>query len=318
MNAFDQAVTSDGRPLLKGESLDTIQVNLGRLCNLSCRHCHVGANPGRTEIMDWPVMEAIIALVRKSAPGRIDITGGAPEMNPHFRRFVSALRELELPVQVRTNLTVIFEPGQDDLPDFFQQHGVELVASLPCYLSDNVDQQRGSGVYEQSVEALKLLNSKGYGTADGLPLSLVYNPGGPFLPPDQEVLEAAYRKELNERFGLIFTRLLTITNMPIGRFLDDLRHEGKDDEYSQLLREAYNSETLDGLMCRHQICIDWDGHLYDCDFNLALELPLAEGAPVTIFDATPENLLSRTIRTAQHCFGCTAGSGSSCGGALVA
>jgi len=318
MYPFDQAIVTSGKPLLTAARLQTLQVNVGRLCNLSCRHCHVGATPDRSEVMTWETMEAILAFARRTRPCSIDITGGAPEMNPHFRKFVEQLRREYFPVQVRTNLTVCFEPGQQDLFDFFRRHRVELVASLPCYLADNVDAQRGSGVYRQSIEALKQLNQQGYGRQKELSLNLVYNPGGPFLPPSPEVLEAAYRKELHGQHGLDFTRLLTITNMPIGRFLKDLQNAGKDAEYHQLLVTAFNPETLEGLMCRHQISIDWDGRLYDCDFNLALELPIDAGAPPTIYNTLPEQLLQRRIRTGEHCFGCTAGSGSSCGGALVA
>lgn len=318
MQSFEQAIDASGYRPLTSEALPVLQVNLGRQCNLSCHHCHVGASPARREVMNWTTMEAVIALARSCRPRQIDITGGAPEIIPHFRRFVEALRADDFAVQVRTNLTVIFEPGQQDLPGFFRRHGVELVASLPCYLSDNVDRQRGRGVYDLSINALKRLNAEGYGLDDNLPLNLVYNPGGPFLPPSQELLEAAYRKELRERYDLHFNRLLTITNMPIGRFLDDLSHAGKDDDYRQLLREAFNPGTLEGLMCRHQVSIDWNGTLYDCDFNLALGLPLGHDAPQTVFEATPESLTGRVIRTAGHCFGCTAGSGSSCGGMLVA
>jgi len=318
MLSFDEAVSRSGTPTLEAETPSTLQANLGRLCNLSCRHCHVEASPLRPEIMDWPVMEAILALAERCPGCRVDITGGAPELNPHFRRFVAALRERDVPVQVRTNLTVLLEAGQEDLATFFRRHRVELVASLPCYLADNVDSQRGLGTYDRSIEAIRLLNREGYGTRGELPLNLVYNPGGPFLPPPQERLEAAYRSELDERFGVSFTRLHTLANMPIGRFLDELRLAGKDDDYRRVLVEAFNPQTLDGLMCRHQVSIDWDGKLYDCDFNLALGLPLHSKAPRTVFEATADNLDRRSIRTGEHCYGCTAGSGSSCGGALVA
>ena len=318
MHAFDQAITASGKPLLRAESLQTLQVNVGRLCNLSCRHCHVGAKPGHSEIMSWETMEAILTLARRCQPCSVDITGGAPEMNPHFRTFVEQLSQENFPLQVRTNLTVGFEPGQQDLFDFFLRHRVSLVASLPCYLADNVDAQRGPGVHQKSIEALRLLNQLGYGRHKELPLNLVYNPGGPFLPPSQEVLEAAYRKELREQYGLDFTRLLTIANMPIGRFLTDLEQAGQDLDYRQLLEKSFNPDTLEGLMCRHHISIDWDGRLYDCDFNLALKLPIETETPLTVFNAIPEQLLRRRICTGEHCFGCTAGSGSSCGGSLVA
>ncbi len=318
MNDFDRAVAESRGGALQAERLQTLQVNLGRLCNLSCRHCHVGGSPIRSEVMTWPVMEQILALGRALPGSPVDITGGAPEMNPHFRPFVEALVANGHPVQVRTNLTVFFEPGMEGLPEFYRRHKVALVASLPCYLSDNVDAQRGKGVYGQSVEALRQLNALGFGRRPELQLSLVYNPGGPFLPPDQAVLEAAYRRELRERFGIDFTSLFTITNMPIGRFLEELRRQGRDDDYRLLLAEAFNPGTLEGLMCRRQVSIDWDGTLYDCDFNLSLGLPLSPGLPRTVAEATPANLTRRAIRTGEHCFGCTAGTGSSCGGALVA
>ena len=318
MPTFDETIYACGQQELTATSLSVFQVNMGRLCNLSCRHCHVGASPNRHEIMSEKTMAAIIDLAKACRPDIIDITGGAPEMNRHFRPFVTSLKEEGFAVKVRTNLTVLFETGQKDLPEFFRQHQVELVASLPCYLSDNVDAQRGSGVYGQSIKALKLLNEQGFGIDRNLPLNLVYNPGGPFLPPDQEVLQAAYRKELRQQHDLRFTQLLTITNMPIGRFLEDLRHQGKDKDYRQLLIDSFNPGTIDGLMCRHQVNIDWDGRLYDCDFNLALGMTVIDGTPDNVFAVNVEQLLNRRICTAEHCFGCTAGSGSSCGGALVA
>jgi radical SAM/Cys-rich protein len=318
MNNFSQAVRQTIGEGLKGDVVQTIQVNLGLLCNLSCRHCHVEANPKRTEVMAWETMQSVLRLAKALPQARIDLTGGAPELNPFFKEFVTTLRAMGHQVQVRTNLTVFFEAGQAETPEFLADHGVHLVASLPCYLDDNVEKQRGAGVYKRSIAALRRLNSLGYGHQPELPLNLVYNPGGAFLPPDQTTLEGAYRKELKERFDVEFSKLLTITNMPMGRFLNDLQREGEAERYKSLLEDSFNQETLAGLMCRHQICIAWDGSLSDCDFNSALELSLAEGLPKHINDLKPEQLQGRAIVTGEHCFGCTAGCGSSCGGALVA
>jgi radical SAM/Cys-rich protein len=318
MNNFSLAVRQTIGEDLKSEDVQTIQVNLGLLCNLSCRHCHVEANPKRTEVMTWETMQSVLRLAKALPKARVDLTGGAPELNPFFKDFVSALRDSGHQVLVRTNLTVFFEAGQADTPEFLASQGVHLVASLPCYLDDNVDKQRGGGVYKRSVAALRRLNSLGYGRQPELPLSLVYNPGGAFLPPDQATLEEAYRKELKDRFEVEFSCLLTITNMPMGRFLNDLQRDGEAESYKSLLEDNFNQATLEGLMCRHQICVAWDGFLSDCDFNSALELSLDEGLPKHIDDLDPEQLQGRTIVTGEHCFGCTAGCGSSCGGALVA
>ena len=318
MNNFSQAVRQTIGVDLKSEDVQTIQVNLGLLCNLSCRHCHVEANPKRTEVMTWETMQSVLRLAKALPKARVDLTGGAPELNPFFKDFVSALRDSGHQVLVRTNLTVFFEAGQADTPEFLASQGVHLVASLPCYLDDNVDKQRGGGVYKRSVAALRRLNSLGYGRQPELPLSLVYNPGGAFLPPDQVTLEEAYRKELKERFEVEFSSLLTITNMPMGRFLNDLQRDGEAESYKSLLEDNFNQATLEGLMCRHQICVAWDGLLSDCDFNSALGFSLDEGLPKHIDDLDPEQLQGRTIVTGEHCFGCTAGCGSSCGGALVA
>lgn len=318
MNNFGQAVREVLDDDLKGASVQTIQVNLGLLCNLSCRHCHVEANPGRSEIMTWQIMQSVMRLAASLPQARVDLTGGAPELNPHFRAFVDALCNSGHRVQVRTNLTVFFEAGQAETPEFLASRGVQLVASLPCYLDDNVDKQRGSGVYKRSIAALRRLNALGYGRLPQLQLNLVYNPGGAFLPPPQAVLEEAYRRELKERFDVEFTRLLTINNMPLGRFLGDLQQDGEADKYRNLLAGSFNRETLHGLMCRHQICISWDGSLADCDFNSVLGLSLSRGLPRHVDMLDPALLAGRAIVTGEHCFGCTAGCGSSCGGALVA
>lgn len=317
MNDFDKTLREVDRSGLSSAAVATIQVNLGLLCNLSCRHCHVEASPKRTEIMTWETMQSVLRL-SAALPARVDLTGGAPELNPNFRPFVDALLDQGRQVQVRTNLTVFFEAGQGDTPEFLAERGVHLVASLPCYLDDNVDKQRGRGVYKRSVAALRRLNSLGYGRQERLPLNLVYNPGGAFLPPDQATLENAYRRELKELFDVEFTNLLTITNMPMGRFLSDLQRTGEAEDYKNLLQDNFNRSTIDGLMCRHQICIAWDGTLSDCDFNSVLGLSLAGGLPSHIDGLDPSVLEGRTIVTGEHCFGCTAGCGSSCGGVLVA
>lgn len=317
LNSFDQRVMrEEGRPL-QALDIDTIQVNVGLLCNLQCKHCHVAAGPRRREQMDWETMEYVIAAARCVHPRLIDITGGAPEMNPHFRRFVSALREAGFLVQVRTNLVVLLEPGYEDMAPFMAERCVWLVGSLPCYLEENVDAQRGHGTYERSVEALQMLNELGYGVREDLPLDLVYNPLGPVLPPDQTGLEEAYWRELDRRFSIRFTHLHTITNMPIGRFWADLRKQQKDEAYEALLRENFNARILSGLMCRHLISVDWSGTIHDCDFNLALNLPVNHGTPNHIRNFDPEALAHRRIATGGHCFGCTAGCGSSCGGELI-
>ena len=318
MNNFDRAVQQVQEDQLTSAAVQIIQVNLGLLCNLSCRHCHVDANPKRTEVMSWETMQSVLQLAKALPDARVDLTGGAPELNPFFRQFVEALSDMGRTVQVRTNLTVFFEAGQAEAPEFLAAHGVHLVASLPCYLNDNVDAQRGAGVYKRSMAALRRLNALGYGRLDELPLNLVYNPGGAFLPPAQADLEEAYRKELKDRFGVDFTSLLTITNMPMGRFLNDLQRDGEAEKYKSLLKDSFNSETLDGLMCRHQICISWDGSLSDCDFNSALGLSLTGGLPNHVSKIDPGKLAGRPVVTGEHCFGCTAGCGSSCGGALVA
>ncbi|HEX9860473.1 MAG TPA: arsenosugar biosynthesis radical SAM (seleno)protein ArsS [Nitrospirota bacterium] len=297
--------------------IEIIQVNLGLYCNQKCAHCHVGASPERTEKMSWETMELVLDAADEARPRLVDITGGAPELHPEFRRFVVSLRADGHRVQVRTNLTALLEPGLADIPDFLRRHGVGLVASMPCYLEENVAAQRGGGVYRKSVDALRRLNAVGFGTLEGLALDLVYNPVGPFLPPDQSALETDYRRELDSRFGISFTRLITIANMPIGRFWDDMKRAHKDDGYMRLLVESFNPATLGGLMCRHQVSVGWDGRMYDCDFNLALGLPVGMDVPDGIEDFDLDALACRKIVTGAHCFGCTAGCGSSCRGALV-
>jgi radical SAM/Cys-rich protein len=317
MNEFDTHVRDATGDWLRCDDISTIQVNVGLKCTLQCVHCHVASSPKRKEEMTWQTMQQVIDVAKRNGCRLVDITGGAPEMNANFRRFVETLDRMGVSVMVRTNLTILLEPGYETLPAFFRDHNVQLVASLPCYLEGNVDQQRGEGVYKGSVEAIRLLNEVGYGKEEKLPLSLVYNPVGPHLPPGQLGLEADYRRELLDRFGIVFTNLLTIANMPIGRYLGALKKEGKLDEYRQLLRRSFNPATIDGLMCRHQINVDWDGNIYDCDFNLALKMPVDHGAPTHISRFDPDVHARRRIVTGNHCFGCTAGAGSSCGGALT-
>jgi len=317
MNNFEKQIAEVGSEGLHSLKVKTLQVNLGRQCNQKCNHCHLEASPQRKETMEWPTMELILEAARSLRCQLVDLTGGAPELNPSFRRFIAALRQEGLSVQVRTNLTVLLEPDMNTLPEFLRDHRVQLVASMPCYLEENVSAQRGKGVYEKSIQAIKRLNGLGYGHESSLSLNLVYNPGGPFLPPSQPALEEDYRRELNKRFGIRFTRLLTITNMPLGRFRKELNRQNQEENYLELLRKSFNPLTLQGLMCRHQITVGWDGTLYDCDFNAALGLAVNHGAPDHIRFFNAEDLWTRRIVTGEHCFGCTAGSGSSCGGALV-
>ncbi len=317
MNDFEKRIAEVGSEGLHSLKMRILQVNVGLRCNQQCHHCHLEASPQRKEIMEWQTMEVVLETARTLRYELVDLTGGAPELNPSFRRFIAALRQESLSVQVRTNLTVLLEPGMESLPEFLRDHRVQLVASMPCYLEENVRAQRGTGVYEKSVESIKRLNRLGYGYDSSLPLNLVYNPGGPFLPPPQPALEEDYRRELDNRYGIRFTHLLTITNMPLGRFRKELSRRNEEENYFELLRRSFNPLTVKGLMCRHQITVGWDGTLYDCDFNVALGLAVNHGAPdhIRLFNA--EGLRTRRIVTGEHCFGCTAGAGSSCGGALV-
>jgi len=317
MNEFDKRVRETTGGDLESAGISTIQVNVGLKCNQQCVHCHVAASPTRKEGMSWEIMELIIGVAKQTKCDLVDITGGAPEINRNFRRFVESIHDLGIPVMVRTNLTVLLARGMETLPRFYADRKVQLVASLPCYLEENVDRQRGVGVYKNSIEAIRVLNEVGYGAKSDLRLSLVYNPAGPHLPPNQAALEADYRRELKDRFGIEFTNLITITNMPIGRFIGDLKKQNKLDDYLKLLEDSFNPETIEGLMCRHQINVDWEGNIYDCDFNLALKMCVDHGAPTHIRDFDPVAHAKRRIVTGNHCFGCTAGCGSSCGGALV-
>lgn len=313
-------------PALRRRSVSTLQVNLGYVCNQTCQHCHVNAGPQRTESMDSATVDAVIDSLRRLGIGTLDLTGGAPELNPHFRRLVTAARSAGVRVIDRCNLTILFEPGQQDLAAFLAEHQVEVTASLPCYLEENVDGQRGAGVYQTSIQALRRLNELGYGAAQGradsgaLQLNLVYNPTGPFLPPSQVELEADYRRMLGEQFDIRFDRLLTLTNMPIKRFGSMLVSKGMFDEYMSLLRQAHRPQNLDSVMCRDLVSIDWQGRVYDCDFNQMLGLPtrVPSQGLMHISDLTLPVLLDGPIAVRDHCYGCTAGQGSSCGGALAA
>jgi len=315
---FAQRMAQHAGPL-RGASIRTVQINIGLRCNLACRHCHVESSPKRTEEMDWPTMELVLDAIRRSGADTLDITGGAPEMNPNFRRLVRTARRENVRVLVRTNLTIMLEEDHLDDPEFAAEQGIHLIASLPCYLKKNVDRQRGLHVFDESIEVIRRLNDVGYGANDALPLDLVFNPQGPSLPPPQEQLEADYREVLRREFGLEFRHLIAITNLAIGRFHHDLQRDGRADAYGRLLRDAFNPQTIDGLMCRHQLHVGHDGLLHDCDFNYALKMPSRgdKGAPWHIRDFDPNAWRTRRIVTAEHCFGCTAGHGSSCGGAIV-
>lgn len=299
--------------------LEVLQVNVGKLCDLACQHCHVEAGPNRTEVMQAATVERILELLAK-APGvhTVDLTGGAPELNPHFRTLVRESRVLGKTVIDRCNLTVLFRPGQEDTAEFLAAQGVGVVASLPCYSKANVEQQRGKHVFDPSLRALQRLNALGYGQpGSGLELDLVYNPLGASLPPAQAALESTYRRELAEHFGIVFNRLFTITNMPIRRFLHVLQREGRHERYMQTLLDAFNPQAARGVMCRNLLSVSWDGQLYDCDFNQALELPQG-GRPRSLWDIAALTDVERDpIAFANHCYGCTAGAGSSCGGSLT-
>jgi radical SAM/Cys-rich protein len=307
-------------PPLRRARLTTLQANLGYRCNQACLHCHVAASPKRTEAMDWPTMETLLAFAERHGIRQFDLTGGAPELNPHFRRLVDVARERGIAVIDRCNLTILEESGHEDLADFLAARQVEVVASLPCYLEENVNRQRGDGVFTASLAGLRRLNALGYGRADsGLILNLVYNPGGAALPPGQEALEAAYRHELAARYGVVFNRLFVLANMPIQRFGSELLAKGVFHNYMALLKGAYRAENLDGVMCRSLVSVNWRGEVFDCDFNQMLGLPLGGGkGPVTLADLLAVDLENRPISVAGHCYGCTAGQGSSCGGALAA
>ncbi|MEM7195470.1 MAG: arsenosugar biosynthesis radical SAM (seleno)protein ArsS [Pseudomonadota bacterium] len=314
---FNQHLRSHGQFPLKRSSLSELQINLGYLCNLACTHCHVEAGPKRTEIMTWETMERIIDWARENHIRSADLTGGAPEMIPHFRDLVDAFIELGIQVTSRCNLTVLFEPNQEDLAEWYAERKIRLVCSLPCYTSDNVDRQRGKGVFGKSINALNLLNDHGYARQDDLTLDLVYNPIGPSLPPAQAALEADYKKRLKKDFDIDFNGLLTITNLPVRRFAHFLRRTGQLESYQQLLADNFNPSTVAPLMCRHLISVDWQGYVYDCDFNQMEDMPAAATGRKQLWEVSPGQFDNARIAVGTHCFGCTAGAGSSCGGALT-
>jgi radical SAM/Cys-rich protein len=306
-------------PAIRRGPLETLQVNLGYQCNQSCLHCHVNAGPRRTEIMSAGIVDAVIRFLQNSAVSTLDLTGGAPELNPDFRRLVCAARALSITVIDRCNLTILLEPEQAGTDRFLAENQVKIIASLPCYIKDNVDAQRGDGTFAGSIEALRGLNRLGYGiSGSGLELDLVYNPRGPVLPPPQQALEQDYRQHLEMQYGIRFNRLRTLTNMPIKRFGSTLVSQGRFGEYMDLLRASHRESNLAGVMCRSLLSVDWEGYLYDCDFNQMLDMPLqlgGHGRPhITCINAA--DLAGAAIRVADHCYGCTAGQGSSCGGAL--
>jgi radical SAM/Cys-rich protein len=308
-----------GFPALRRGRLETLQVNLGYKCNQSCLHCHVNAGPTRTELMSRETIGDVLAFIAMARIKTLDVTGGAPELNPHFRELVSRARELDVRVIDRCNLTILEEPGQEDLAAFLAANQVEITASLPCYTEELVDRQRGKGVYEKSIAGLLRLNALGYGAPDtGLALNLVYNPQGPSLPPGQESLEADYKRELGTRHGVIFNRLYTLANMPIQRFGSTLVSKGQFGAYMTLLKGAHRDENLEAVMCRTLVSVDWQGAVYDCDFNQMLGLPLVVNGlrRPQLSDLIGRDLAGNPISVRDHCYGCTAGQGSSCGGAL--
>lgn len=317
--SFEGKLHAAGHYPLKPLKTEILQVNIGKMCNQTCRHCHVDAGPDRKEIMTREVMQQCIDAVKNSDFNTVDLTGGAPEMNPDFRWFVEKLDKAGVNIIVRCNLTIILaNPRYYDLPEFYKTHNVVIISSLPHYSARRTDAQRGEGVFAKSIQALKMLNEVGYGMdGSGLELHLVYNPSGAYLPPSQESLKKDFKRRLKSDFDIEFNDLYAITNMPISRFLDYLIQSGNYDAYTDKLLEAFNPLAIDGLMCRNTVSVGWDGYLYDCDFNQMLDLKIGDKAPLHISEFDEEMMLSRTIITNQHCFGCTAGSGSSCGGEIA-
>src|SRR5256714_9891531 len=318
MNRFAHTLAENSLSLRRW-SPEILQVNVGKLCNLTCVHCHVNAGPKRKEIMTRETIDRIINWLAKTDIPTVDLTGGAPEMIADFRYFIMQIGSLQLPRHVidRCNLTILLERGYEDLSEFLAINKVEIIASMPCYSPENVDAQRGDGVFEGSIAALQLLNSLGYGIDPELPLHLVYNPVGAFLPLSQDELESDYKRELQKHFGIVFNRLFTLSNLPIGRFAAYLRHINELDKYMQLLIDAFNPATIGGLMCRNTISVGWRGEVYDCDFNQQLGMQWENGKRLFLWDVDPDKIDNREIMTGDHCFGCTAGAGSSCGGAIV-
>ncbi len=318
MNLFDKKLVEHNLTLTRGR-IEVLQINVGKLCNQICVHCHVDAGPKRKEIMSRQTMDRILDWLAQTEIPTVDITGGAPEIIPDFRYLVEAITALAFCRHIidRCNLTVFFEPGQEDLAEFMTRHKMEIIASLPCYSPEKVDTQRGDGVFGKSLRALQILNRLGYGSDPKLPLHLMYNPVGPFLPPPQEELEADYKMELKKQFDIVFNRLYTITNMPIARFASFLQHQNLYEHYMDLLTKSFNPHAVSGLMCRNTLSIGWRGEVYDCDFNQMLDMQWQNGKPLYLWDIDPTELKDRPVLTGEHCLGCTAGAGSSCSGALV-
>ncbi len=326
-NDFDLALESSATPLTRSKA-EILQLNIGKLCNLTCVHCHVNAGPSRTELMEKETIDQVLEILRSSNATTLDLTGGTPEMVPDFRRLVTAVRNFDQPRRVmdRLNATIINEPGYEWVAEFLAENEVEIIASMPCYSPDNVNEQRGDGVFDSSIAAFQKLNELGYGRDPKLTMNFVYNPNGAFLPPGQTELQADYKREMKEHFGIVFNSLFCIANMPIARFASYLKRNNQLQDYMQTLREAYNPTTVEGLMCRNTINVSWLGEVYDCDFNQMMKLPtlINEGSedfdknePLYLWDVDPETFAEVPIRTGNHCFGCTAGSGSSCGGSLT-
>lgn len=318
MHAIFPLLIKTNFPTVRRSSFETLQVNLGYQCNQSCQHCHVNAGPNRTEMMDSATIDIVIEVLKQRQIATLDLTGGAPELNVHFRRLVKQAREIGVRVIDRCNLTILLEDGQSDLAQFLANHEVEITASLPCYSKGRVDRQRGDGVFERSIQALRKLNALGYGSK--LILNLVYNPQGPSLPPNQDLLEQDYRRELSEMFGIKFSRLFALTNMPIQRFGSMLVSKNQFNSYMNLLKENFNSENLEGLMCKSTISVDYQGNLFDCDFNQMLRMPMKNENlnHMKLQDLLSIELVNFDVNIADHCYGCTAGQGSSCSGSLDA
>ncbi|MEP6937192.1 MAG: arsenosugar biosynthesis radical SAM (seleno)protein ArsS [Chthoniobacterales bacterium] len=320
-NNFSRKLAEHALPLRHART-EVLQINVGKLCNLTCMHCHVNAGPKRKEIMTRETVDRVIAWLAKTDIPTVDLTGGAPEMLPDFQYFVRRLKMLTPPRHIidRCNLTILLEPGFEDYANFLAEHQIEIIASMPCYTPENVNAQRGDGVFDASIKGLQLLNSLGYGIDSALPLHLVYNPNGAFLPGPQAELEADYKQELHEHFGIAFNKLFTITNLPVARFASYLKNNGKLAEYMELLSDSFNPHTVTGLMCRNTINVSWTGEVFDCDFNQMLKMNWLHDSgsgPLHLWEIDPGAVENREIRTGDHCFGCTAGAGSSCGGALL-
>ena len=319
MNRFAERLAKNSLPL-RHTRTEVLQINVGKLCNLTCVHCHVNAGPKRKEIMTRETVDRVVDWLATTDIHTVDLTGGAPEMIPDFKYFITRVKDLSPPRHIidRCNLTILLEPGYEDFAQFLADNDVEIIASMPCYSPGNVNAQRGDGVFDASIKALNLLNSLGYGREPRLPLHLVYNPNGAFLPGPQAELEAEYKTQLREHFGIEFGSLYTITNLPVARFASYLRHNNKLDEYMSVLIDAFNPSTVNGLMCRNTINVSWRGEVFDCDFNQMLGMHWRrDGEPLHLWDIDPAEVEHREILTAEHCFGCTAGAGSSCGGALT-